>query len=879
MTNAPRTRLEVALAARYRIARELGAGGMATVYLAHDLKHDRDVAIKVLHPDLGAALGGERFLSEIRTTARLQHPHILPLLDSGDTGAERRETGDGRLETSGLLYYVMPLVTGETLRARLEREQQLPIGEAVRIAREVASALDYAHRQGVIHRDIKPENILLHDGQAIVADFGIALAVQQAGGQRMTQTGLSLGTPQYMSPEQAMGERAIDARSDIYSLAAVLYEMLTGDPPFTGSSVQAVVAKVMNASVERPTLIRKTVTPSLETAVLRALEKLPADRFGSAAEFAAALVQESTGVTPTTRVTAATRSPRGILLAGGVLTLLAGSAAGWFAHARTNSSLSVVATRPVRLTHAGQVGCAAIAPGGKHFALIVGTFSDETKCSGTLVVRPLPTGPDQVIARVQDAMYLQWSPAGDALVMSGRPVERPNGVWLFPTKGGAPRQLMTGRMDAAGFVDSAHVYAVLTADHAADISNLRARVRVLDAQSGATTDSTLLPAPLVFGAFASVSGRWFVFSSGASAQHYVVSRAGVVVDSMYADNATPFAWVGDSAIVYQWQPDWRPGDLMIRRVDAASGRFVGDANLLLASLPEVRCISVDAATGRVLWVTRAVTDELHLMSLPAPSSSRVLTRSLNAFLGNPTFSPDGRHVAYTRQDALGSNAYAMDLPDGTEVALSSDTLAMPNVSWPSAKHVLRHSVGGAMISFDVASGRTRSYSAPQREHFAAASANSWLFLRDDAVIPIWRDSLLQNPRAIPDPPGLSQPDGGALSADGRLMLQLGITADRRNAFAVYNMSTGAWSPVMPLDTINRRATNISSDGTVYLTRFNGHTEIWGTRVGGPLTLLATLPVQCFQGSVTVSDDGGRVLCNVTPSLPDAWMMELPKGRR
>ena len=183
--------LTAALRDRYRIERELGAGGMATVYLGHDLKHDRDVAIKVLHPDLGAALGGERFLSEIRTTARLQHPHILPLLDSGDAG--------------GLLYYVMPVVTGESLRARLERERQLPIPDAVRIAREVASALDYAHRQGVIHRDIKPENILLHDGSALVADFGIALAVQTAGGQRMTQTGLSLGTPQYMSPEQAMG--------------------------------------------------------------------------------------------------------------------------------------------------------------------------------------------------------------------------------------------------------------------------------------------------------------------------------------------------------------------------------------------------------------------------------------------------------------------------------------------------------------------------------------------------------------------------------------------------------------------------------------------------------------------------------------------------
>ncbi|MES2525206.1 MAG: protein kinase [Gemmatimonadota bacterium] len=268
-------RLTAALSDRYRIERELGAGGMATVYLAHDLRHQRDVAIKVLHPDLGAALGGERFLTEIRTTARLQHPHILPLLDSGDAG--------------GLLYYVMPLVTGETLRARLDRERQLSIADALLIAREVADALSHAHAQGVVHRDIKPENILLQNGHAIVADFGIALAVQQAGGQRMTQTGLSLGTPQYMSPEQAMGERTIDARSDTYALGAVTYEMLVGQPPFTGATVQAIVAKVLTEKPSPISTTRDTVSPAVEDAVLTALAKLPADRWGSAAEFAAAL--------------------------------------------------------------------------------------------------------------------------------------------------------------------------------------------------------------------------------------------------------------------------------------------------------------------------------------------------------------------------------------------------------------------------------------------------------------------------------------------------------------------------------------------------------------------------------------------------------------
>ena len=277
------TRLAASLADRYLVQSVLGAGGMATVYRALDVKHQREVAIKVLHPDLGAALGGERFLTEIRTTAQLQHPHILPLLDSG--------------EADSLLYYVMPLVTGETLRDRLDREKQLPIEDAISIAQEVADALDYAHGLGVIHRDIKPENILLRDRHALVADFGIALAVQTAGGARMTQTGLSLGTPQYMSPEQAMGERVIDARSDVYALGAVTYEMLAGEPPFTGPNVQAIVARLLAEQPRSLTGQRRAVPAGVDIAVMRALEKLPADRFTSVADFSAALVSDnSSGV-------------------------------------------------------------------------------------------------------------------------------------------------------------------------------------------------------------------------------------------------------------------------------------------------------------------------------------------------------------------------------------------------------------------------------------------------------------------------------------------------------------------------------------------------------------------------------------------------------
>ncbi|MEP6906079.1 MAG: protein kinase, partial [Gemmatimonadales bacterium] len=275
--------LKASLAQRYEIEREIGAGGMATVYLARDIRHDRPVALKLLNPELGAVLGVERFLAEIKVTANLQHPNLLPLFDSG--------------EAEGLLFYVMPFVEGESLRARLEREKQLPIDESIRIAVAVANALEYAHSHGVIHRDLKPENILLQAGQPVIADFGIALAVSKAGGNRITQTGLSLGTPQYMSPEQATGDRVIDGRSDIYSLGAVTYEMLTGEAPHTGSTSQAIIARVLT---ERPRSMRSTraaIPEHVEAAVMHALEKIPADRFSTAREFSEALLGRGTAGT------------------------------------------------------------------------------------------------------------------------------------------------------------------------------------------------------------------------------------------------------------------------------------------------------------------------------------------------------------------------------------------------------------------------------------------------------------------------------------------------------------------------------------------------------------------------------------------------------
>jgi len=474
-------RLAAALRDRYRIERELGQGGMATVYLAHDLRHEREVAIKVLHPDLGAALGGDRFLSEIKTTARLQHPHILPLLDSG--------------EADGLLFYVMPYVRGETLRTRLERERQLPIDAALRIAREVADALGAAHAIGIIHRDIKPENILLQGGHALVADFGIALAVQHAGGARMTQTGLSLGTPQYMSPEQAMGERGIEARSDIYALGAVTYEMLTGDPPFTGSSVQAIVAKVLS---ERPTPIRTlrdTVPPGVEQAVLTALAKLPADRFATAAEFAAALSTERYSTAGTAAIAvgepfAAARARRTIAILGLVaIASLVMAVWGWTSRPAAPErsvqryEFTAGSELPFAFPMLSTVSSLGISPAGDRVV-----YSARKGSGWVLAIRNL----DQLTARAlpgtEGGIYPEFSPDGrwiafesggtikkigvngsglatvatigpsgsagltwvsnDEIVFAHRALSGSPGLWMVAAGGGAPRSI--SRLDSAG---------------------------------------------------------------------------------------------------------------------------------------------------------------------------------------------------------------------------------------------------------------------------------------------------------------------------------------------------------------------------------------------------------------------------------------------
>lgn len=428
------TRLSKALEGRYSIQREIGAGGMATVFLAEDLKHNRNVALKVLKPELAAVLGGERFLTEITTTANLQHPHILPLFDSG--------------EADSFLYYVMPFIAGETLRGRLNRERQLPVKEAVALAEAVASALDYAHRNDVIHRDIKPENILLHEGNPVVADFGIALAVSAAGGGRMTETGLSLGTPHYMSPEQATADRDLSARSDVYSLACVLYEMLAGDPPHTGPTPQAVLMRILTEDPRAVTDVRKSVPPNVACTLSKALEKLPADRFESAEEFARALRDEGF-----TYVTTASTTPayQGAEPSSGG----AAPARAWLADTRSRVAVGALLVAGTllgaTLLGSGSGESSPVSAPVTRFEVDLGDLEVPSQVAlspdGTQLVfaSRAPGGLFQLYTRNSDEVEVRLIPDTE---VASNPVFSPDGEWIayvvngvelrrIPSKGGA----------------------------------------------------------------------------------------------------------------------------------------------------------------------------------------------------------------------------------------------------------------------------------------------------------------------------------------------------------------------------------------------------------------------------------------------------------
>src|SRR6184192_4164149 len=423
----PFDRLKDALADRYTLERELGAGGMATVYLAHDVRHNRKVAIKVMHAELAALIGAERFLKEIETTANFQHPHILPLFDSG--------------QVEGTVFYVMPYVQGESLRSRLTRETQLPVTDAVRIAAEIAAGLDYAHRHDVIHRDIKPDNVLFHDGRALVADFGIALAwSHRDGGIRMTKSGVSLGTPQYMSPEQAAGDQHLDPRADTYALGVVLYEMLAGHPPFTGLTTQAIIARVMSEEPPPLVLHRKTVPSHIDAAVARALEKLPADRWQTAAQFAEALTAAGASSRTRTRGLPGARSRFAIPAAASAVLL---AALAWVGLRHRPSALP--AAGPVRFS-------LELDPGVRPtFTPIVRLSADGRQLFLTAMVGRR----EEILRRPFDQMRMDviaGAGQGEQGTGNSRPFVSPDGRWIAYARQGKLRKV---RVEGGPAVDLA----------------------------------------------------------------------------------------------------------------------------------------------------------------------------------------------------------------------------------------------------------------------------------------------------------------------------------------------------------------------------------------------------------------------------------------
>jgi serine/threonine-protein kinase len=431
-----RDALQSALGATYSLEREIGRGGMATVYLAQDTKHRRPVALKLLHPELAASLGPERFRREITFAAGLQHPHILTVLDSG-------ETADGQL------WFTMPYVEGESLRARLVRERQLPIEEAVRITREVGGALDFAHRRGVIHRDIKPENILLTtDGQALVADFGIARALGPSGPETLTDAGTAVGTPAYMSPEQAAGERALDARTDIYSLGAVLYEMLAGEPPFTGPTAQAVIAKRLSSEPPSVRRSRPTVSDGIDTAIRKALAVVPADRFGTAADFVKSLDAAHSSATTAAPVAAraapartSRRAPIGAALLGLGFLIGVGVLFAWREHAAGPNDAGPVRVAVLPFENLGDTADAYFADG-----LTDAVRGKLTAVPGLAVIAPASSAqyrhttktPQQIGAELGGVRYL--------LVGKVR--------WAKTANGGSRVQVSPALVDATTGTDS-----------------------------------------------------------------------------------------------------------------------------------------------------------------------------------------------------------------------------------------------------------------------------------------------------------------------------------------------------------------------------------------------------------------------------------------
>ncbi len=695
--------LQTSLADRYAVERELGAGGMANVYLARDLRHDRHVALKVLRPELAAVLGAARFLAEIKITARLDHPHIVTLIDSG--------------EADGFLYYVLPWIRGESLRERLNREKQLGLEEALTITRQVAGALEHAHRQGVVHRDIKPENILLHEGEAMLADFGIALAVKEAGGNRLTETGLSLGTPQYMSPEQATGDRSLDARSDVYSLGAVLYEMLAGEPPLTGPTVRAVIAKLLT---ERPTglrVVRDTVPPAVDAAVAKALAKVPADRFGGAEEFARSLEEADAPAAAGGRRLAYGTAIGVVALLG--LVVLGG---GWAMLHRRPAPVAALGDRR-QLTFSGNVLAPALSPDGKQLAYFTRSCAGAN-CTYALEVQDVGGTSTASILSGATAIYgLEWSPDRRNLI-STMTIGGRWGTWLVSALGGTPRYLSSSAATFFAGGDSLLVGPAARPDTAfwvkatsldgtpsdsirvAGPGNLLAGLtvvpgtrwivalvtqrghglwQVLDRRgrvADRVVNSCTCPGR------ASADALWLVRSGDGPTESVVrlaidpgTGRLASRQDTVFNGTFTNISVTADGSSLALDEGTWDFGVWALELPDALHGRFPDARRLIRSSSPVSAAVSPDGASllvGRAVSAASGRSETLYSV-LPfgggAETPLHVAGKAIGANWADPATiqvaaqTPRGLHIALL--DArTGAERQALDLPDSNVVDMA-----------------------------------------------------------------------------------------------------------------------------------------------------------------------------------------------------------------
>ena len=654
-------RLRASLADRYRIERELGAGGMATVYLARDLKHDREVAIKVLRNELAAVIGADRFLSEIKTTANLQHPHILSLFDSGSV--------------DGTVFYVMPFVDGESLRDRLKREKQLPVDDALRIGREVADALQYAHEHGVIHRDIKPENILVQGGHALVADFGIALAASKVGGNRMTETGMSLGTPQYMSPEQAMGERELDARTDVYALGCVMFEMLAGEPPFTGPTAQAIVAKVVTAPAPSVRSKRESVPGNVDEAIQVALQKTPADRFRSASDFAAAL-GSTTFTTGRLKAPAPTHpSPRRALATVGIaaLVVIAAFLLGGKMLGRRGAPPLVFG----RATHVtwdpGLEITPALSPDGRSIAYAAGPLVNMH-----VMVRPVGEG--RALALTGDTTATEtdpeWSRDASRILFLSR-----SGVFSAPAGGGPARPEIPGDAQlpilSATWSPDGKQIAFLRGESLfvrEAGASVRAIARVAQSARCSWSPNGAFIACPVGDQFYSFAGLLFANQSPA---WIVLARvrdgASTTITDSLSLNHSP-VWSPDSRWIYFISNRDGPAD--VYGVPITTNGTVGGAVERLSTGLGAHTISMSGDGTRLAY--SRYTSRSSLWSLPMPTSPPVSTAlatrvtNANEFIESLAISSDGKWLFYDSDLPGNADLFRVPAAGGAPEQLTTD---------------------------------------------------------------------------------------------------------------------------------------------------------------------------------------------------------------